>query len=244
MSINTDKGATPAELDQEIRTPYSVPRVNLLPPEVLERRAVRKVKIGAAAGLVATLAVAGGLYTMAAIDRGHAQDDLAAQQQINTQLQAEADKYVQVPRILSLIDAAKQGQREAMSRDIAWSTVVGQIAATYPSDVWLTNLKASLNAEELADAGSVPTLADPGVATVTVDGQARSHPAVANWLDSLETVPNVAGTSLSVSELVEEDGQVVAEYTNTATLGKGAYTHKYDQVETETEADQAAEDEG
>jgi Tfp pilus assembly protein PilN len=235
MSVNTEKGSTHTELEQDLGLPYSVPRVNLLPPEVMERRAVRKVKIGAAGALAATIAVAAGAYTLAVVDRNQAQDDLVAEQAVTTQLQAEAAKYAQVPRIFSIIDGATEGRRVAMAQDISWSTLMGQIAATYPKDVWLENVRATLASPEPGPApapgaaAAIAPLAPSGVATITIQGAAKSHPDVANWLDSLATVPNVADTSLSSSTLDEEDGQVVVKYSNTALLDEGAYTHKYDE---------------
>lgn len=236
MSVNTEKDSSQADLDQALDLPYTVPRVNLLPPEVLQRRAVRTVKRGGAVALVATLAVAAGAYTLAVVDRNNAQEDLAAEQAVTTELQTEAAKYAEVPRIFAIIDGATEGRRVALAQDISWSTLMGQIAATYPGDVWLDSVQATLDSPLPGPAAGAPDavaaspeLTPPGVATITIQGAAKSHPDVANWLDSLASVPNIADTSLATSTLAEEDGQVFVKYDNTAVLDEGAYTHKYDE---------------
>lgn len=221
MSINFDK--TTEAIDTQIATPYSIPRVNLLPGEVLERRTVRKVQGGIGIAALAAVALAGGVYVLSVQDANKAGEELAAEQAVTTQLNAEKAKYADVPKTLALVEQAIAARESAMAQDIAWSTVMGQIAATYPSELWISTLTANLT-NAPGGASSAAAQNTSSVATLTFTGGAKSHTVVADWLDSLKKVPNIIDPKMQSSVLNGKDGKKSVDYATTAQLNENAFS--------------------
>ena len=84
-----------------------LPRVNLLPPEIAERRTVRRVQGGLGASLVAVVALIGLAFVAAARSVSSAKDDLTAAQAENTRLQAQVKQFANVNAIYAAADAAQ-----------------------------------------------------------------------------------------------------------------------------------------
>ena len=224
MSINLEKSGS--GFDTQLATPYTIPRVNLLPGEVLERRAVRRVQTGIAAAALTSALLAGGAYFLVHQDASRAADQLAAEQSVTATLNAEQARYAEVPKTIAMVEQAVAARDTAMAQDIAWSTVMGQIAATYPSQSWVTTLTASLsNPPGTAGTAASATTSD-AVATMTFQGGAKSHPVVASWLDSLNKVPSVDQPKLQSTVLNGKDGKKSVDYATTTGLDRSAFTSR------------------
>lgn len=226
MSINLDKAST-AQVEGQIATPYTIPRVNLMPPETFERRAVRRVQIGVGVAALACAAVVAGGYALSVHDAHRAEDDLAAEQVTTSQLSAEQAKYAEVPRTLALVQQAEAARDAAMAQNVQWATVVGQIAAAHPESAWLKTLNiTTTSATTTASTSGTATSAGPApVATLTYTGSAKDYPSVAAWLDSLKKVPNMVNPKMQSAALVARGGRTVVDFNSTSGLTAGAYSH-------------------
>ena len=229
MSILTDRDTG---LDHGLVT-YTSPRVNLLPPEIFEARKLRRTQIGLSGVVLAVVAAAGAGYFFAAASADAAQDELATEKAKTSVLQAEQAKYAEVPKVLAQVDSAKAAQETAMATDVLWDRYLNDLALTYPSEVWLGNLTATVAGTAGTPAAAAPVagsnpLATPGIGTITFTGTALAHSDVASWLDVLDGTPGFADGYFTNSTRSEIDGQDVVEFTSNVVVTGDALSHRYD----------------
>jgi Tfp pilus assembly protein PilN len=227
MSAQTMATAVSARVDWA-----PVPRVNLLPPEIVEGRqfARRQKLLGCA--IVATLAAAGAGVFYAQGQVTAAQDELALEQGRTTTLQAEKGKYDEVPRVLAQVDAAKTARQVAMATDVPWYRFMNDLALSTPRNVWLENVTVAIPA---GTAAATPTatdaLAAAGIGTVTVTGKANDFPTVASWLEGLDQVSGVDGTAISQAQADTDKAQAnepLVGFTSGGSITPEALSHLYD----------------
>lgn len=207
-----------------------LPRVNLLPPEILQGRRLRRTKVGLAAGLVVVVGAIGGAYATQVSAKNHAQDDLSSAQARGARLQAEQAKYADVPRTLAAIDQAETTRQSAMANDIEWFRTLTNVSITLPSKVWLTSLTLQVNGATggtaAAPAGATPLSGSVG--SVTAVGTAMDHPDVATWLDVLGHQPGMSDAYFSSSKKKEMGAKTVVDFSSTANVTDEALSHRYD----------------
>ncbi len=171
-------------------TLVALPRVNLLPPEIGAARRLRKVQIGLGAGVGASVLVVGALVLVAAGQVSDAQDGLDASKARGTSLQAQTNKYAEVPAVYAAVDAKEAQLSEAMGKEIRWSYFLNDLSLLTPSKVWLTSLAVVENVDPVAVAapavaGAPATIGPAAIGTVTFVGKGGDHNDVAAWLRAL-----------------------------------------------------------
>jgi Tfp pilus assembly protein PilN len=204
-------------------TQVRVPRVNLLPPEIVEGRRLRRTKGVLAGSLVAVIAALGGVYALQLQTSHRAQNDLDEAQTRGVHLKAQQQKYADVPATIAAIDAAETARATAMANDVEWYRTMTNFAVTLPSNVWFTTLQLQLNA---GTGAAVPQ--GPGIGQISVTGQALDHPDVATWLDVLGRQPGVSNAYFSSSSKTKVGSKTVVTFTSTATLTDESLSHRYD----------------
>jgi Tfp pilus assembly protein PilN len=226
MSI-TETGSVLDEVTGQTGT--RMPRVNLLPPEIMQARRLRRLKAGLAGGLVVVVAAVGGAYVTQVNAKNAAQDDLTQAQARGAALQAEQAKYADVPRTMAAIDQAESMRQTAMANDIEWYRTLTNFSVTLPSDVWLTTLNLQVGTPGAAAgqaAGATPLTG--GVGVVTAAGSAMDHPDVATWLDVLGRQPGLSDAYFSSSKQKEVGSKTIVDFSSTATVTDEALSHRYD----------------
>jgi Tfp pilus assembly protein PilN len=211
----------------------TLPRVNLLPPEIEQQRQFKKVQLGLGIGVVAALGVVGALVLSAGAQVNDAKDELAAQNARNTTLQADAAKYADVPEVYAQVDAAKAQLTQAMGKEIRWSRFLNDLSVLTPGKVWLTNVTVA----ETVDPGPVAVAPPTGqawgtanIGTITFEGQGYTHNDVASWLKALASEKGVADAyfTKSTQEMIGTEGSVVfnSQAVITEDLLSGRFTDK------------------
>lgn len=228
----TQSGGT-ASLTEALGVAYRIPRVNLLPPEIFEARRFKRTQGALGACVVVTLLVAGGVYYLSQQRADAAQEELTIAQARTTELQAEQAEYAEVPKVLAQVESAELARETAMSTDVLWYRYLNDLALSYPAEVWLGNLTATVagpggttGAAAVPVAGSDP-LATPGIGTVTFTGTALDHPDVASWLDVLAGTPGFADPYFSSSSRSEIDGTDVVQFTSQVVVTADALSERY-----------------
>lgn len=166
-------------------TLVALPRVNLLPPEIGAAHRLRKLQAGLGAGVGASVLVVGALVLAAAGQVADAQDDLDASKARGTTLEAETNKYADVPAVYAAVDAKEAQLSLAMGKEIRWSYFLNDLSLITPGKVWLTNVTVTENVDPAAVAAEPSGLATPGIGTVTFAGKGSQHNDVAAWLRAL-----------------------------------------------------------
>jgi Tfp pilus assembly protein PilN len=174
----------------------TLPRVNLLPPEIEEARRFRKVQTGLGAGVLAAIGAVVVLLLAANGQVSDAQDQLDAEQARETSLQTEVAKYNEVPEVYAAVDAGEAELSQAMAKEIRWSYFLNDLSLNTPGKVWLTSMTATEQVDATAVGGApvagVTSFGTPGIGTVTFQGKGYTHNDVASWLKALASEKGVA----------------------------------------------------
>jgi Tfp pilus assembly protein PilN len=161
---------------------FDLPRVNLLPPEIFEKRQLQRAQAGL--GVVALAAVVGvGLvYVNGGSAVTNAKSRLQTAQTTQAQLQGKINQLNYVTAEESQAQAAQDMLTQATGSEIPISTYLSDLSLLTPKNVWFTSitLTTAVAPGSLA-AGAVPPAT---VGQITFSGQALAHNDVATWLDS------------------------------------------------------------
>lgn len=203
-----------------------LPRVNLLPPEIAEKAAFRKVQVGLAAAALTAVGVTALLYVSAAHGVSTAQGDLDGATAQNTNLQRQSAQYANVTAVYNQAAAAQATLTSAMGDEIRWSQMLNDLSLTIPSNVWLSNL-----AYTSGGAAAAPgTAAAPGSAAVgnfTATATAFSHDDVAVWLESIAGLKTYANPYFTTSAESLLGRRKVVTFTTTAAVTPAALSGRY-----------------
>ncbi len=230
MTVNFEKATEAVELGSAFGVGYTVPRVNLLPPEIGQERALRRTKGLLALALVGVIAAAGAGYALAAASTARAEDELAVEQRRQTTLSQEAAKYDEVPRVLNQVEAAQTARSTAMSSDVLWYPYLNDLALTYPKNVWLDTLTMTLAGTDTtgAQASNPDPLATSGIGTVEFTGTSLQHSDVAAWLDVLAGTHGFVDPTFSTTQRTAIEETAVVDFTTRVVVSQDALSHRYD----------------
>lgn len=209
-----------------------VPRVNLLPPEVLDARRFKSVQWRLALVVVLVAAIGAGAVVWSQSQVTVARQELAGTRARTGELQVQEARYADVPRTLAAVAAAKTARERALGRDVLWYRFLNDVALATPATVSLTTMTVALN----AGGGAQPTtgadpLAPAGIGTVTVSGTATTYPAVSAWMESIVGVTGLKGVTLqSATRTASSTSEASPPVTFTAQLvvTQDALSHRYD----------------
>ena len=173
----------------------TLPRVNLLPPEIGERKRLQQVQ----AGVVVAVIVAVGAVVTLDMTGSHKVTDAKTQLQSATSesraLSRQLATYNDVNTTAAQLAASQAILAQATATRVEWSGYLADLSEVLPSATWLTNLSMS----EQAAPGSLvsPSQASGTVGTLTFAGVALKYGDLANWLDSLQPVTGLANVYFS-----------------------------------------------
>jgi Tfp pilus assembly protein PilN len=163
-----------------------LPRVNLMPPEVAQARAMRRIQMGLGAAGLASVVVVGLLYVSASHSVSNANSDLLAAKSQATQLQGQMAKYEDVTATIDAANAAQAQLVTAMGDEVRYSQVLNDLSLAVPSTVWLTNLAFTSSVPSAASGAAAVTYGGVSpLGMMTVSGVGFSHDDVALWLDAV-----------------------------------------------------------
>jgi Tfp pilus assembly protein PilN len=159
-------------------------QVNLLPPELRAREATRRqTSLVVLVGLV-VLGLIGAFYFLQVMSLSHAQDDLAAQEAVNAQLQAQVRDLQQFAELQNQLAAKQQLLATVFTDEVSWSGVLVDVSRIIPSDGYLTSLTGSITGPTATAPSSGPTL----IGSMSFAGVIRQTDPLATWLSRLDQV--------------------------------------------------------
>lgn len=196
-------------------------RINLLPPDLAQRRKTRQMAAAiavAGAGLVAILMLVYGVQEL----RLHGERSrLEAQQERNADLQAEVSRLEEFDRLQRELRQKTALLTDLTQNEVRWSVVLADISLVIPSDVWLTNFSGSVTIqaqeEGAAEEGETP------LGTLELAGTTFSHADVAKWLTRLAGVDGFTFPYLSLSTKAAIDETPIVNFNSSAQLAEAAF---------------------
>ncbi len=180
-------------------------RINLLPPEVLERQRTRRRTAAAVAIGLIVLAAIGGFYFLQVAQLNRVEEDISAQEATNAQLQGQIAELQDIATLEQEIAATRDLLNTLLADRVLWSDVLRSISLVIPSEVWLEGLNGQVGEASTTTTTPAPTTTGtfaPGagvVGQISFNGKAFSHRDVALWLSRLEDVRGFVNPWLSTS---------------------------------------------
>jgi Tfp pilus assembly protein PilN len=174
-------------------------QINLLPPEIAQRRRVREVTllIGAAGlGLLALLVV---VFLFQTARLSGAKNDLAGAQNQNASLQRQINSLQTFATLEQTLKTKQQLLTQLTVNEVRWSVLLNDISLVIPSDVWLTTFSGAV-----AGGAGAPVTGTAPIGSITMSGNTFTHLDVAKWLSRLAIVKEFAFPYLTLSAKSEQ----------------------------------------
>jgi Tfp pilus assembly protein PilN len=212
--------------------PVRLPRVNLLPPEILEVRSVRRAQAGLGAAVVASLLVVGGLWGLATMDEASAQRELDAANARQTAVNSETAALSDVAATYTRIQQRRAVLSSAMSGEVLWSEYLTDLALLMPDNVWLETVTVTpVEGAAAATPGAPefgPQTAPGAIATIAFTGQALAQDDVTNWLQSISRGKGFTNVYFTDSTLGKFGNAAKAvKFTSTLSVTAEALSNRY-----------------
>lgn len=211
-----------------------LPRVNLLPREILEVRRLRIVQSWLGALVAIALLVVAGLWVLADREAATEQERLDTVSARQAGLDREVGTLLYVTETYRRVEERQLLLTTAMRGEVLWSRLLTDISRTVPDDVWLTSMTVAPVAPVVPSAESTGTAAAPAtvvapdeVATITFVGKAIDHDDVSVWLETLARQKAFTGVSFSDSKSEKIGSTDVVTFTSTGTVTTAALNPAY-----------------
>jgi Tfp pilus assembly protein PilN len=213
-----------------VRT-HALPRVNLLPPEIEERRRQQVVKVALGGAVVASMAVVAVLFLGAVSQEHSAKQALASSKSQNDALQRQAAQYADVPATYVAVASAKTQLGQAMGQEVRWSYFLNDLSLRMPTNVWLTKLSITQSVDGTPAGGSASgagtALFTPGLGQITVEGNALVNNDVAAWLESLARQKGLNQVYFTDSKATKIGSTKTVEFKSQGTITSDALSRRY-----------------
>lgn len=190
--------------------------INLLPPEAFERaQARRRWALLALAGL-AYVAVLGLLVVWWQGRVTSAQDDVAAQVDINSRLRTEIAALAEAEVIQTRYDDNVALVGSVLAKDVAWGRILNDLARMLPDQVWIDSFTGATSTEEDL------------IGTVQVTGFGLSYPDVSALLRNFDSdrFPSVGGTWVSSVARSEVGAAEIVSFQSQTSLTRRALSDR------------------
>jgi hypothetical protein len=170
-----------------------VPRVHLLPAEVVAQRKAKALRQRLLTVLVGVIVLVGIAVAVASFGLANATTEQSVEQARSTALLAQAARYSSVTAIQKQVDDINRLQPAVTSSEILWSTFVANVATTLPAGTSITAFTAQLDPPAAANAVTDP-LKREHVATLNITALGPQS-SISDWLFQLLSVPGVVGAT-------------------------------------------------
>ncbi|HEY0486274.1 MAG TPA: PilN domain-containing protein [Mycobacteriales bacterium] len=204
----------------------ALPRVNLLPPEIIEASRLRTIQLSMGAAVAAALVVVGGLWFVADQQAQAEQTNLDAASATQATVGRQVRELAPVAQVYAQVDQRRALLQTALGGDVEWSRYLTDLSLTVPDNVWLTSMNVTPDAGSAATTG---TASAGAIATITFAGTALQHDDVALWLESLAKQKGYTSAYFNSSTEATVGGTKVVNFTSTVSVTRDALSGRYSQ---------------
>jgi Tfp pilus assembly protein PilN len=169
----------------------AVSQVNLLPPELRERQAIRRTTSLVTAAGLAVLALIGIFYFFQVQRLSQAESDLEAEQSRNARLESEIVSLQEVADLQAELASKEALVREIFVNEVSWSSALLDVSRVIPDSSHLTNLTGQITPTVVGEVATEPTAGTPEtslIGNLSFAGVANKTETIATWVTRLEEV--------------------------------------------------------
>lgn len=197
----------------------TITRINLLPPEIAQKRRARQMLAAAGAAGIALVVLLGLVFVAQEVRLRGERDRLEEQQAANAVLRADAARLSEFSQLEEQVTRRAQLMGGLTQYEVRWSVVLSDISLVIPSNVWLSSFTGTVEAPSATQAATATTFG-----TVSLRGNTFDHIDVARWLTRLARVSEFLNPYLSLSSRTanEETGETIAAFDSTVRLSPKA----------------------
>lgn len=188
-------------------------RINLLPPEVAERKRTRQLAVATAAAALGLVAVLGVVYGTQEIRLRGEKNKLEAQRARNAALRSDLADLAEFDRLQSELQRKTGLLDDLTKREIRWSVLLADISLVIPSDVWLTSFTGTVSGTAAAG--------EP-LGIIQMNGTTFAHIDVAKWLARLAGVDEFTFPYLTLSSKGSEQDTPVVNFNSSVQISDSA----------------------
>jgi Tfp pilus assembly protein PilN len=168
-----------------------VSQVNLLPPELRERQAIRRTTSLVVGAGLAVLALIGIFYFFQVQRLSQTQSDLEAQHSQNAQLESQIASLQQFADLQAELAQKEALVDEIYVNEVSWSSALLDVSRVIPDASYLTNLTGQITPTIVGEVATEPSGGTPEttlIGNMTFAGVANRTETIATWLTRLEEV--------------------------------------------------------
>ncbi len=163
-------------------------QVNLLPPEIRQRQAVRRTTSFVVAGGLGVIALVGVFYFLQSQRLADVQDELAAQEARNADLQARIVELQSFANLEAELDAKQRLVTTLFLNEVSWSSALLDVSRVIPDASYLLNMTGQVQGTGTAADPTAPPAIGGLIGNMTFSGVAQETETIATWLVRLEQV--------------------------------------------------------
>jgi Tfp pilus assembly protein PilN len=209
-------------------------QIDLLPASFAEKaRERRNLTLVVTGGLALLLALVAWWFMLGG-QVSNAESELADVEAQNTQLQTQIAELQRFADLEAEVQAKEGALQTVMAGDVAWPSILTEIAMVVPGEVWFTGISASAGTTEGAQPVGTETAAvlvndQTPVGRIQFTGASLDMPGVAKWLIRLRDTKGFSGVWLnSATETEGEEGtQDYFDFDSTIELNKKMLSQRY-----------------
>ncbi len=205
----------------------ALPQVDLLPPEVRERRRTGRLRGWLVLCLLCVVTACGAVWALSWMEQQRVQDELAAVEARSAALAVEQQRYAEVPSVLSQLRALEAARAQATSTEVLWQPYWSAIAATAPDSVSIESLTASVAPTVVDGAATDATTAGPP-GSIVFTARSRDLPDTATWVEQLAAVPGFSDPWFSTASITEFEGVVYYTVSAQVDIDSSAFAHRFE----------------
>lgn len=228
------------------------PLVNLLPPEIEQRRAQHRARFIIYIAVLVFAVMLVGAWFIAMTAKSAAESDLLLEQDLTTQKQQQLAQYSYIPGVQAELANSQNARAWVGATDINWATQLSAFWTAVPKNVALTSVVvtgANPSAPSLSD-GTVFGVTDYG--NLSFSGNASTPILVATFQDAIDALPGFDRTTIQVTSIdTNSDGTTdywtfsgATRMTDNALSGRVTTSQEIVPVETDSTPAPTATNEG
>lgn len=181
--------------------------INLLPPEIYEKRRAERLFFYLIIGFIVLIALFFFVYlgTYFLVTQKQSKVDEVEFEARKLKTKTQSPKYTEAEQVKTEFEQRRNVITQAMAGEVSWYTLLNEVSMVIPSDVWLVSFSGDATG-------------------IKAKGYTFKHPAVAKWLERMTEIKEITGIWLTYSQKATLENQPVVEFEVTAKFPGAAAT--------------------